>query len=357
MLFNRNRRRKKMATLDTGTLLADLSPDSPGGIDVEYDPAFLELETAVSGKPDVQYGDTVVAATEPDWKAAEALALGLLEKSHDLRVAAHLTRTLLNQHGFAGFADGLALLEGMLERCWDHLYPQLDPDDDNDPTARVNVLAMLVEQSGTLNDVRNTPIIGSRVSGIVSLRDIEYATGEVAPPAGVSAPTLSSLDGIVASMQDDAVAAHGTIVAAQQSVTRIETLLTERVGVSRALDLTPLVRLLRRANEFLGERVGSATPDPTADAANDAPIDGAALSATAVPAVVVAPGEIANRQDVIKAIDRICTYYEKVEPSSPVPLLLLRARRLVDKSFIEILEDLAPEGLGQVRQVGGIGNE
>jgi type VI secretion system protein ImpA len=65
-------------------------------------------------------------------------------------------------------------------------------------------------------------------------------------------------------------------------------------------------------------------------------------------------GEVNSRQDVIRLLDKICAYYEKHEPSSPVPLLLTRARRLVDKSFIEILQDLAPEGLGQARQVGGI---
>jgi type VI secretion system protein ImpA len=342
-----------MATLETGMLLADLSPDAPGGVDVEYDPAFLELEQAVYGKPDVQYGDTVVAATEPDWKLAEALALDLLAKSHDLRVAAHLSRALLHRRGFPGFADGLALLEGLLERCWDHLYPQLDPDDDNDPTARVNALAMLVEQSVTLNDVRNAVLAASRVNGIVRLRDVEYASGEVPAPAGLDVPTLASLDGIVADARDDAAATHAALVAARQSAARIEALLTERVGASRALDLTPLARLLRRAGEFLGERVGGAAPGG-AEAANDAPVDGAMPVATAVPVLVAATGEITSRHDVIKAIDRICAYYEQHEPSSPVPLLLLRAQRLVDKSFIEILQDLAPEGLGQARHVGGI---
>jgi type VI secretion system protein ImpA len=64
-----------------------------------------------------------------------------------------------------------------------------------------------------------------------------------------------------------------------------------------------------------------------------------------------------SRQDVIRLLDKICAYYQRHEPSSPVPLLLNRARRLVDKNFMEILEDLAPEGLGQARQVGGIENE
>ncbi|KVP58485.1 type VI secretion protein [Burkholderia ubonensis] len=344
-----------MAKLDTVALLADISSDHPGGVDVEYDPAFLELEQAVYGKPDVQYGDTVVAATQPDWKAAESLSFDLLSKSHDLRVAGHLARALLNRQGFAGFADGLALIEGLLERCWDSIYPRLDPDDDNDPTARVNALAVLVESSGMVADVRDAPLAMSRAQGIARLRDVEYASGESAAPAGVATLSAASIDAIVADARDDAAATHAAVAAALRNAMRIETLLTERVGAARSIDLSPLSRLLRHASAFLGERVAPAAPE----AANDTPVDGAAVVANlaAVPASSAAPGEIASRQDVIRTLDRICAYYEQHEPSSPVPLLLSRARRLVDKTFIEILEDLAPEGLGQARQAGGIAKE
>ena len=37
-----------------------------------------------------------------------------------------------------------------------------------------------------------------------------------------------------------------------------------------------------------------------------------------------------------------------------MPLLLDRAKRLVSKSFLEVLEDIAPESLAQVRLIGGI---
>jgi type VI secretion system protein ImpA len=58
---------------------------------------------------------------------------------------------------------------------------------------------------------------------------------------------------------------------------------------------------------------------------------------------------------VIDALDRICAYYAEHEPSSPLPVLLQRARRLVGKSFIEIIEDVAPDGAGQFRHLGGLG--
>lgn len=342
-----------MATLDAGALLAQVSPEMPCGEDVEYDPAFLELERVINGKPDVQYGDTVVEAVPPDWKEAQGLALGLFAKSRDLRVAAYLARSLLNRDGFGAFAESLALIAGLLDQYWDHVYPQLDPDDDNDPTARVNALASLIDQSGTLADVRDTPLAMSRAHGVVTLRDVEYMTGEVSAPGGVTVPTPASVDAAIADAGVGARAIYEALQSCLDSARRIETLLTEHVGTAHAIDLDPLVRPLRHAAAFLGERVATADVEaPPVEASADG-ATGQAVAATAA-APVALSGEISTREDVIRAIDKICKYYERNEPASPIPLLLERARRLVDKNFMEILEDLAPDGLAQARKIGGI---
>jgi type VI secretion system protein ImpA len=342
-----------MATLDAGVLLAEISADNPCGSDVEYDPEFMELEQVVHGKPGAQYGDTVVEATPPDWKVAQTLSLALFERTHDLRVAAHLSRALLNSKGIAGLAEGLSLVECLIEQHWDHVHPQLDPDDDNDPTARINALVMLVDQTGTLVEVRDAALVASRTHGVVRMRDIEYATGEVPAPAGEETLSLTTIEAIIASEPEAAAATREALLAGCRSTGRIETLLTERVGAAQAIDLSPLSKLLKQAASFISERAGDVTAG-----ADGAAADGeAAEPATAAAAASGASGEISSRQDVIRQIDRICAYYERHEPSSPVPMLLQRARRLVDKSFIEILQDLAPEGLGQARQVGGIDNE
>jgi type VI secretion system protein ImpA len=344
-----------MATLDAGALLAEVSPELPCGEDVEYDPDFLELERVVSGKPEVQLGDTVVEAVPPDWKQAHALALSLLGKSRDLRVAAYLARALLNRDGYIAFAEALALISGMLDQLWEHVYPRLDADDDNDPTARINALTSLVDPFGMLADLRDAPLALSRAHGAVTLRDLEYVSGAVTPPSGVTVPSLASIEAAIADAGDSAREVLTALESALQSTTHIETLVTERVGAARSIDLDALVRPLRQAASFLGERVASAhaqADDGTAAA------DGAMAGAVAAAAVPAAPpGEVSSRDDVIRAIDRICQYYERNEPSSPLPLLLLRARRLVDKSFMEILEDLAPDGLAQARTIGGTQSE
>jgi type VI secretion system protein ImpA len=59
----------------------------------------------------------------------------------------------------------------------------------------------------------------------------------------------------------------------------------------------------------------------------------------------------------VRTLDRLCDYYARYEPSSPVPLLLKRARRLVDGSFIDILSDLTPSSLAEIKHLAGIATD
>jgi type VI secretion system protein ImpA len=68
----------------------------------------------------------------------------------------------------------------------------------------------------------------------------------------------------------------------------------------------------------------------------------------------MAPGAIRSRQDAIRALDAVAEYFRQHEPSSPIPLFVDRAKRLVSKNFLEVLADVVPDALPQVRAVGGI---
>ena len=68
-------------------------------------------------------------------------------------------------------------------------------------------------------------------------------------------------------------------------------------------------------------------------------------------------GAISSRQDAVRALDAIGTYFDQHEPSSPVSLLVQRARRLVSKSFIEIMRDVAPGGLPEAQKILGVKDE
>jgi len=64
-------------------------------------------------------------------------------------------------------------------------------------------------------------------------------------------------------------------------------------------------------------------------------------------------GDILTREDVVKALDKICEYYARHEPASPVPVMAQRCKKLVTMSFFQILNELAPDGVKQAQLVMG----
>ena len=71
----------------------------------------------------------------------------------------------------------------------------------------------------------------------------------------------------------------------------------------------------------------------------------------------IAVGSIRSRQDAIRALEAAAEFFRRNGPSSPIPLFLDRAKRLVSKDFLEVLADVAPDALPQARSAGGIRDE
>jgi type VI secretion system protein ImpA len=331
-------------------LAAPLDPALPSGENLEYDPQFLALDAALRGTPEVQYGSTITPAVPPDWQAARALALELFQRTRDLRVAVGLARALLALDGVPGLAAGLALVEDLMVRQWDTVHPQLEAEDDFDPLLRVNVLAALAAPGEVLRELRDAPLVQVRALGSFSLRDIERAREDEGTDEGREArrQARAMIDAAFAAASQDELAATDTALAAVLAhVQGIEAVLAQHVGVGGALDLAPLAAQAGRARAVLAEHLRAAHA-----AIEQAPADAAQQQAGA-PRAPRIDGAIASRADVVRTLDRLCAYYMDHEPSSPVPLLLQRARRLVDKNFVDLLRDLAPEGLAQLGRASG----
>ena len=340
-----------MTIVDIDSLVQELS-DSPCGPSLDYDPAFLELDQAALGKPEVQYGNTITPAVPPEWKVVKKLALELLARSRDLRVALPLTRALLALHGTPGFADGIRLVERMLDERWDSVHPQLDPDDDNDPMLRINSLATLADAAGIIRELKETPFLQLPGLGPLSIRLLDIANGELALPPGQPLITVASITAAAADADpqrlQEALDAAGR---AYVSAANIEVLLVRHVGSAQALNLDLLTRNLKRMRDFLASLAPAPAdaPLPEADVQDHgaAPVGAGPLKAPAM------TGEINSRTDVVKMLDKMLSYYEKHEPSSPVPMLLQRAKRLAPKNFFDIMKDLAPDSVTQLSVIRG----
>jgi len=326
--------------------LEPLSQAQPCGPDLEYDAQFRELEEAVSGRPEAEYGDTLVAAVPPDWEAADALGTALMARTRDLRVVMHLARARWLREGITGLADGLVLTAALLERHWEHVHPQLDASDGDDATARVNALAAWTEAGGVLAGLMDSPLLQGRSP--VTLREWSYANGEAVAPEGHTMMSLTAIEASIAVSPNAARSAKKAFDAAYDSVRAIEATLAERVGAIQSLDFASLKALLERASTLLATGVGEHLDDAQMRYADEPSV--------ASPAAAIgnaSSSAISNRADVAATLQRICAWYAQHEPASPVPLLLERARGLVEKSFVDLLKDLAPEGLAQLTQVVG----
>ena len=127
--------------MDVPLLLAAVSANSPCGEDLEYDADFLQLERDALGKPERSMGDAVQQAEPPNWRLIEQSSTALLQRSKDLRVTHFLLQSALALDGVLGLASVLTLINDLLGQYWATLHPQLDAEDDNDPTVRINALA------------------------------------------------------------------------------------------------------------------------------------------------------------------------------------------------------------------------
>ena len=357
------------AILDLDSLLLDLSVDAPCGEDLEYDPAFGELERSAEGKPEQQFGDTIVEAEDPEWRDVKRNALGLLERTRDLRVATYLCQAVLATDGLSALAEGLQLISGLLTENWDEVHPQLDPDDDNDPTIRVNSLAALVDSSSTLRLLKKSPIVESRMVGKFTLADVDLAINgssdsdddDDSEEGKSSAPDMAVISAAFQDVGVDELQAFNEKIAlAIEHADLIESTITEKAGASFAISFSPLTSLLKEIRSIYADqlsRLGVATASE--DEASEPVVgeDGQVVATANGGGPVAQPqglsGDITTREDVIKAIDKSLEYFKRYEPSSPLPLLLNRAKRLANLDFFEIVKDLAPDALHQVEVIGG----
>lgn len=337
--------------IEIDTLLAEATEEPPCGPDLEYDAAYLELDQAARGKPEQQFGDTVIPAEEPAWGQVLNGASDLLKRSKDLRVAALLTRALVQTEGFAGLPSGLKLIHQLVERYWDGLHPRLDADDNNDPTMRMNALAPLVDADALLRDLRNAFFVRSRQHGQIRVREIEAALGKL--PARADDQNLSQAQ--IDSLLRAAHAEDGAALAAVgECLTLIRTLgdaLTEKVGASSAPDFKPLVAVIHSL-----EQVAKPILDSQSVAAEGA-AEAAGESGGEAGAPKAISGEIRSRQDANMMIEKIIQYLERAEPTNPAPLMLRRAQRLMSMNFVDIIRDLVPDGLTQVEHIAGLDRE
>jgi type VI secretion system protein ImpA len=317
------------------------------GPDLEYDPDFISLFLAATGKPERQSGESLVPAEEPDWADVRRRAESILARSKDIRVAMLLTRALTRTANLDGLCAGLQLVHQMLSQSWDGVHPRLDPSEDLDPTMRLNALASLADPDAVLGDLRSALLVSPGNQRRVSVRDVLGVAGKL--PLAEGAPTQMEMETILADAASRNEVPVAAISGALATALEIKSLLVDKVGSDRATDLSPLVDTLKSVAQVVAKVAGVETSGAASDDGTNQE-SGARTAGTAI-------GEIRSREDAVRVLERVCAFIERTEPANPAPLFIRRAQQLLTKSFMEIIQDLAPDSLGQIQKMVGLDHE
>lgn len=336
--------------LEVDALLRPAVSAPPCGPDMQYSAEFTAIERDIAGKPERQAGKTIIPAEPPDWLDIADRCGELLTRTKDLRVAAFLARALVQKHGFCGLTDAVALLRGLVERYWGNLHPALDRDDADDPTERLTAITALAHHD-ILAVLRSAPIAVTKTLGTITARSLEPSRAAVAVPAAnrggpTGEVTPAAIEAALAqSSADDWRVTLETLERCSADIDALRELLTQRVG-SRAPELSELRSLLASVIRLVRAHQKRVVTSPAPE------LPRGHEEVAAVP-VTMRAHPVESRDDVLRSFDEVCSYYGRMEPSSPVPLLLQRCRRLVTLSFADVLKELVPEAIPAFQKITG----
>ena len=282
---------------------------------------------------------------QPDWREIRDRSLEVLAQSRDLRVLAHLAAAALHTEGLGSFGQTLEAAKSWLTTWWEQAYPRIDED----AILRRNALNCLADRVAVVDGLRRAPLLVHRQLGTYSIRDIEIAQGHLAPGPEEPPRDASQLDALLAAIESESLQAIvAQVRSAIESFRAIEATMRDHGGSEAAPDFSAPLQLLARTQILLDGQLAARAPAQAADAAAETGADGGPSGAVRV------PGAIGTREEAIRTLDAVAAFFRTSEPSSPVPLFIERAKRLVGKDFLAVLEDVIPDSVDQAKSVGGI---
>lgn len=311
-------------------LLAPISDVSPAGEDLSFSADFdAVVEARRADDPTLEQGEWVTDLKSADWPGvAHRCAKLLRERSKDLRLASWLAEAQMQTQSFAGLADGLRVMTGLLERYWEEVHPQVE---DGDLEQRVGNVAWLLTNAELW--VRRLPLVQS-AQGRYGLADFEAARNRRSES---DAGTGLSMERFDAARRDTPHAFYvrlaATVPDCQEALAALEQVVDARLGQESPsfASLREQMQLVREAAMrfsreagvlFDGDAGGSTvstyaetTVAPAQRVADTAPLSGDVSAA------------INNRREAIAQLRRVAEFFRQTEPHSPVAYLAEKAAR------------------------------
>jgi type VI secretion system protein ImpA len=354
--------------IDIETLLQPISEEAPSGALLRYEGTYERIrEARREDDASLPQGVWERALKAADWSAVASLSVdALTRKTKDLQIAVWLAEAWIQQGGVAGLRQGLLLCQGLCERFWDTLFPEIY---EGSAEARVDLLDWLDDVAS--RKLRQIPLTEpSGAAPAFTLADWEAGLhmgaagrgrgsgGEEPAPPVTHESFLARLSmtkyarwAAMKSELDDALAAAAALEEALASkvegasamrrtsaaLRSVATIVEE--GLKVTINDAPPAAVSAGGGSGLGGQGGHDRQGGEATPALPGPVGGQLGFSSGVGggASGSAGGPITSRTDAYVRLTEAADYLLRTEPHSPVPYLVKRAISWGNMSLAELL--------------------
>lgn len=346
---------------DLDTLLAPIPGDAPQGSDIREDfsaqSPYNRLRDARSEARDAEKmldtGSDDAKDPTPLWRTVRDLGLKTLaETAKDLEVAAWVTEAYVRSHGLTGLTAGARLIAGLAEQYWDDVFPL--PDDYGVET-RVAPVTGLNGREGNGSLIQplhklplfmradGSPIAVYQYDGSALLGTLDAERRQARLEAGaipfdeLEREARAQGARTFARVRDEAREA----LDAWQAMAAIldEKASEDPPSTSTVRDM--ITHVVEIANRYAPPEASA--PAPEAEAGTPDATSGAAMGGISVGGIAVSAGQIASREDALRALENLATFFRRTEPVSPLAYTLDEVVRRSRMTWPELLEEIVAD--------------
>jgi type VI secretion system protein ImpA len=313
-----------------------------------YEIQFARLVNAGLGIAEESFVDGQQAASSAPtgqlaWSELEDMLVDLFRQTKHLDMLYLLALSQGHLHGIGGLINGIDYTNNLLARQWDALHPvesEADYEFRQDCLAKMNSATfansldgMIIADGRQLGKHTLGAWLAAKKGDPQDLKTIEQALAETIKDK----PTF--YDDLAAQMNE-----------LQESMKRLELTVKDHFASFRlqfkALKpkLAEIAGIVAAFSSIAIEGIEGVAPQ------------GGSGPATSQGGNSI-PDQINTREDVVKTLAKIILFYNKHEPTSPVPIMLERAQRVATMNFKEIVQEFNLTGTPSIQEVLGWKNE
>lgn len=344
--------------IDFEALLTPIPGENPSGEPMQYSGLYDDIREARRADDDMNLGEWKTELKVSDFRKVINLAVPALStKTKDLQVCAWLCEALTNQHGFAGFRDGVKLIRLMQENFWDTIYPEID---EGDMEGRANAVEWMNNQMSV--GIKKIPFTAGEGFNYIHWLEstqfdfpadtsgLDYNEGERIKALKVQAETEKRKTGdmwrVAKALTNRAFCEqlNLTLEECWEELNTLDKVDEEKYDRNQTPGLKDVKKSLDDIRGVFGkvlEEKREAEPDAIEEEVVEEVVEGEDGETVVVKkGMAVGSGVIQSRGDALKRLSELAEYFRKNEPHSPVSYLIQRAVKWGNMPLENWLQDV-----------------